>query len=123
MRPAWNTISNTADEDEWEEAHYKFISAVQAAFFDDYGDKPASYEDEWLVVGFPLWHATVDGIFLARNPHDVLRSITVNSQWTLDWRIEKENKKPVLRCRLSHHDVPTGASFSARPFGDEWDEQ
>lgn len=62
----------------------------------------------WQVSGLPLWNRTIDGVFEAETPENLLRGITVNSEWTLRFRVIATT----MRCWLAHHDAPTGGHYS-----------
>lgn len=62
----------------------------------------------WQVSGLPLWNRTIDGVFEAETPETLLRGITVNSEWTLRFKVIATT----MRCWLAHHDAPTGGHYS-----------
>ena len=62
----------------------------------------------WQVSGLPLWNRTIDGVFEAETPENLLRGITVNSEWTLRFKVIATT----MRCWLAHHDAPTGGHYS-----------
>lgn len=67
-------------------------------------------DSEWVVDGLPLWNRDVSGVFRARTIDDFIRGITVRSEWIL--RLTRRDD--VVHACLSHHDVPTGRSFTVR---------
>jgi len=62
----------------------------------------------WYVDGLPLWNRDVSGSFRADTIDDFIRGITVKDVWTLRLRREGD----IVNAMLSHHDVPTGRSFT-----------
>ena len=70
---------------------------------------------EWQVNGLPLWGGDVSGWFTAHHFHDFVQGITVRSEWTLRYRLNGDT----LECILSHHDVPTGRSYTVTYFEGE----
>jgi len=65
---------------------------------------------DWVVEGLPLWDRNVSGVFRARTIDEFIEGITVKGEWVL--RLKRESN--VVHARLSHHDVPTGRSFTVR---------
>jgi len=76
---------------------------------DTLGDLWQPYVD-WVVEGLPLWNRNVSGVFRARTIDEFIEGITVKSEWVLRLRREGD----VVHASLSHHDVPTGRSFTVR---------
>lgn len=72
----------------------------------------------WRVDGLPLWNRSVSGEFTAKNIPDFIRGITVKAEWLLRYKLEND----VLHCHLSHHDVPTGRSYTVHYGTDDGDE-
>jgi len=65
----------------------------------------------WAVKGLPLWDRDADFIFQTDDYFDIdefIRAITVNGEWILRYRLDGE----ILTAHLSHHDCPTGKSFT-----------
>lgn len=69
----------------------------------------------WQVNGLPLWNGDVSGYFTAKNFYEFVEGITVRSEWTLRYRLDGDT----LNCVLSHHDVPTGRSFTVTYYKGE----
>lgn len=65
---------------------------------------------EWIVDGLPLWNDDVSGWFRARTIDDFIRGVTVRGEWVL--RLMRFND--IIHASLSHHDVPTGRSFTVQ---------
>ena len=114
----WTQISNTCsceeitDGDEvvksdycdgscWESDLSWFAEATEPLFTNN--DKSL-----WEVSGLPLWNRSVSGLFEAETPEMLLRGITVNSDWTLRFKVIANT----MRCWLAHHDAPTGGHYS-----------
>lgn len=73
---------------------------------------------EWQVDGLPLWNRTVSGKFFAKKIADFVEGITVRGQWHLFYKLESD----ALRVCLSHHDVPTGGTFTVR-YAEQMEEE
>lgn len=54
----------------------------------------------WHVSGIQLWNRTVSGVFTADNTSELIRGITVNSDWNLRYQVLDTH----LIGYLSHHD-------------------
>jgi hypothetical protein len=67
-------------------------------------------DSEWVVNGLPLWNGDVSGVFRARTIDDFIRGVTVRSEWVLKL-MRSDN---IIHASLSHHDVPTGRSFTVQ---------
>ena len=65
----------------------------------------------FFIDGLPLWDRNVAATFTVENTEELLRAITINGEWYLRYSVENDT----LHCRLSHHDVPTGRSFTVKP--------
>lgn len=73
----------------------------------------------WRVEGLPLWSGDVAGTAEVTTPDDLLRAVTVNADYRLSWQVEEgDDDERYLSLTLSHHDVPTGRSFTARPVAE-----
>lgn len=72
--------------------------------------------DTWVVEGLPLWNRSVSGSFTIKNVADLIRGITVNSDWRLRYKVTPTH----IWCYLSHHDA-TG-SFKAYPVLEDGEE-
>ena len=70
--------------------------------------------ETWLVTNFPTWHGGVTGVATARTAEELLRAITVRSEWRMRWTLSTTTDATTqattctLECVLSHHDAPTG---------------
>lgn len=105
------TIQSCSDEAEWDEAFFLWSQAVGPLWY------RSSF---WKVEGLPLWNRSVGGIVLLQTsekdfPMELLRLLTVRSDWTLRWKLEEGS----LSLVLYHHDVPCGRAFSARPLTEQ----
>jgi len=76
---------------------------------------------DWAIQGLPLWAGDVDGIARVTTPADLLRAVTVNGDYRLQWELGHDDR--VLSLTLWHHDVPMGRSFTARPVADDDDSE
>ena len=82
----------------WEFAVETFsIATMQLFERDSYGDK-----FPFRVDGLPLWNRSLSGVVEVRDSNELLRAITVDSEWRLRYAYENGE----LHCVLSHHDVP-----------------
>lgn len=71
--------------------------------------------DRWQIVGFPVWNGTVDGRFEASNPTELVRAMTVRSEWSMTYRVYDDR----VEYSLSHHDAPTGSLTILTPIDDD----
>lgn len=67
------------------------------------------------IEGFPLWNGKVSGTVTADSPTELLRSITVKG----DFHLTADISGNTLSCRISHHDVPTGGTFTVTGIPEE----
>jgi hypothetical protein len=92
----------------WEFAVETFsIATMQMFERDSYGDK-----FPFRVDGLPLWNRSLSGVVEVRDSNELLRAITVDSEWRLRYAYENGE----LHCVLSHHDVPMGRSYTVTPI-------
>jgi hypothetical protein len=92
----------------WEFAVETFsIATMQLFERDSYGDK-----FPFRVDGLPLWNRSLSGVVEVRDSNELLRAITVDSEWRLRYAYENGE----LHCVLSHHDVPMGRSYTVTPI-------
>lgn len=82
---------------------------------DAFADAPWGDKHLWRVQGLPLWAGDVSGTVEVTTPADLLRAVTVNGDYRLDWQVEEDagSELRYLWLTLYHHDVPTGRSFRA----------
>jgi hypothetical protein len=59
----------------------------------------------WRVQNLRLWDGEVSGYFHADTVSDILRGMTVRSEWTMRYEVFAEK----IEYSLSHHDAPTGS--------------
>lgn len=109
-----------ADKEEWtdEPAQYCYGDCWESAL-DNFAYDTAELRNSnttgwWQVNDIQLWDRTVSGYFRAERVEDILRGITVDSQWTLRYRVESDR----LVFSLSHHDAPMGSSSSLLPVSE-----
>lgn len=56
----------------------------------------------FTIDGIRLWDRTIGGVALVKNAEDLVRAMSVNSDYTLEWEFDDETNN--LGARLSHHD-------------------
>ncbi len=71
--------------------------------------------DYWKVENLRLWNGEVSGHFEAKNVKDLLRGMTVNSEWIMRYEVFADR----IEYSLSHHDSPTGSASVLRPVSEE----
>lgn len=69
----------------------------------------------WKVTGLQLWNGSVGGYFQAKTPVDLLRGMTVNSEWIMRGTAYPDR----IEYSLSHHDAPMGSSTVLLPVSEE----
>jgi hypothetical protein len=80
-------------------------------------DNPTDY---WKVENLRLWNGEVSGHFEARTVEDLLRGMTVRSEWSMSYEIFTDR----IEYSLSHHDSPTGSTSVLRPVeAEEYEER
>ena len=62
--------------------------------------------DYWRIRGLRLWAGEVSGVAHCKTPMDLLRAMTVDSEWTMRYSVYGDR----LEYSLSHHDAPTGSA-------------
>ena len=60
----------------------------------------------WKVSNLRLWNGDISGFFEARNAKELIRGMSVNSEWIMRGEVFKDR----IEYSLSHHDAPTGSS-------------
>ena len=60
----------------------------------------------WRVSNLRLWNGDVGGFFQAKNVSDLIRGMTVNSEWIMRGEVFEDR----IEYSLSHHDAPMGSS-------------
>jgi len=73
----------------------------------------------WHVEGIQLWNRTTGGYFYADNVNEIIRGMSVNSEWMLRWSVYEDR----IEYSLSHHDAPTGSASVLRPVSEEEEER
>ena len=71
--------------------------------------------DYWKVENLRLWNGEVSGHFQAKTVTDLLRGMTVNSEWTMRYEVFTDR----IEYSLSHHDAPMGSKSVLRPVDEE----
>ena len=69
----------------------------------------------WRVSNLRLWNGDVSGYFFAKNATELLRGMTVDSDWTM----RGELTDTYIQYSLSHHDAPMGSSSRLTIVTDE----
>lgn len=94
-----NVDAEWCDQTCWYFAIEDFENCVMALF-----DRETMPDGKYpfKVEGIPLWNRTVGGVACVNNAEDLIRAMTVNSEWTLEWEFDNETME--LGGRLSHHD-------------------
>ena len=103
----WTTQVSNVCSCEGSECFQDCWNDVKFFVKEDLGDLWEPNQD-WVVDGLPLWNRNVTGVFNARTIDEFIKGITIEGEWTLRLR-RQEN---VVHAMLSHHDVPTGRSFT-----------
>lgn len=60
----------------------------------------------WRVSNLRLWDGDVSGFFEATNVSDLIRGMTVNSEWIMRGEVFDDR----IEYSVSHHDAPMGSS-------------
>lgn len=60
----------------------------------------------WRVNNLRLWDGDVSGFFKATNVSDLIRGMTVNSEWIMRGEVFDDR----IEYSVSHHDAPMGSS-------------
>jgi hypothetical protein len=71
--------------------------------------------DYWKVENLRLWNGEVSGHFQAKTVTDLLRGMTVNSEWTMRYEVFADR----IEYSLSHHDAPMGSASVLRAVDEE----
>ena len=69
----------------------------------------------WSVDDLRLWHGNVSGYFRAETVSELIRGMTVNSEWNMRFRVYSDR----VEYSLSHHDAPMGSASVLRPMRDD----
>jgi hypothetical protein len=62
----------------------------------------------WKVGDIKLWNRSISGIVEAEKPADLIRAMSVDSEWIMRGTVYGDR----IEYSLSHHDAPTGSSSS-----------
>lgn len=90
----------------WDDALSDFTEEVKALV-------DANDTGEWAIEGYPVWNGTVNGLFTANTPRELLDRITPSNT---DWTLRYLSEDGVLKCVLYHHDAPTGGAMTITPI-------
>ena len=63
--------------------------------------------NEFKISGIRLWDRTVGGVATCETALDLVRAMSVQGEFLLQWEFDEETN--TLGARLSHHDNPTGS--------------
>lgn len=88
----------------WEDSVYFFGLCTEEL-------RNANPDGWWAVDDIQLWNRTVSGYFQATNVTDIIRGMTVNSSWTMRYRVYADR----VEYSLSHHDA-MGSASTLRPM-------
>jgi hypothetical protein len=83
----------------WEWAVDNFVTDTS----DFFNSNPTDY---WRIKNLKLWAGEVSGVAHCKTPQELLRAMTVDSEWTMRYSVYADK----LEYSLSHHDAPTGSS-------------
>lgn len=92
----------------WDDALYSFGLAIDH-LWNVYG------HGRWQVSGIRLWNGEVGGKFQARDTRTLVDAMTVNSAWSMTYRVFADR----IEYSLSHHDAPMGSASVLRPLDDD----
>lgn len=56
----------------------------------------------FTIDGIRLWNRTIGGVALVKDARELVRAMSVDSDYTLEWEFDDETNN--LGARLSHHD-------------------
>ena len=83
----------------WEEAIFAFTDITSQLF-----DKNET--GFWKISNLRLWDGNHSGFVHARKPIDLIRGMSVKSEWIMRGFIEEDR----ITYSLSHHDAPMGSN-------------
>lgn len=69
----------------------------------------------WQVKNLRLWDGDFGGLFHANSVLDLIRGMTVNSEWTMRYKIYADR----IEYSLSHHDAPMGSVTTIVPVNED----
>jgi hypothetical protein len=102
------TYGSTCFGDCWEFAVEDFAMVTETL-------RNENLTDYWKVENLRLWNGEVSGHFQAKTVADLLRGMTVNSEWTMRYEVFADR----IEYSLSHHDSPMGSASVLRPVSEE----
>jgi hypothetical protein len=73
----------------------------------------------WRVENLQLWNRQASGMFHAKTVADIIRGMTVNSEWTMRYTVFSDR----IEYSLSHHDAPMGSNSTLRAVTEEQREE
>lgn len=92
----------------WDDQVDNFRYAVREFF-----DNNATYY--FRIGGIRLWDREIGGIAKCETPMELLRAMTVNSEWSMEYTVHEN----AIEYSLSHHDAPMGSSSFVRHATEE----
>lgn len=69
----------------------------------------------WRISNLRLWNGEYGGFVHARKPIDLIRAMSVNSEWIMRGFIEEDR----ISYSLSHHDAPMGSNSTVTMVTEE----
>lgn len=69
----------------------------------------------WRVTNLRLWNGETSGFFHAKNVADIVRGMTVRSEWIMRYEVFADR----IEYSLSHHDAPMGSATVLRCISDD----
>lgn len=69
----------------------------------------------WQVANLRLWNGEVGGLFHAETVTELLRGMTVRSEWIMRYEVFSDR----IEYSLSHHDAPMGSSTTLVPVSED----
>ena len=73
--------------------------------------------NEFKISGIRLWDRTIGGVAECETAEDLVRAMSVQGEFTLNWEFDEETNS--LGARLSHHDNPMGSWVTVEAMTDE----
>ena len=81
-------------------------------FFGECVKEFMSDSEKFCIENLRLWDGEHSGVFHANNVAELIRGMTVNSEWSMDYKVFPNR----IEYSLSHHDAPTGSCSVVRPL-------
>ena len=106
------------DTDTWSvsETCYGDCYDCQVEDFTNITEHLFAMSSNWKLTGFPVWNGTVDGIFTAETPKQLLDAMTPDrADWTMKVTVSDDG----IVAILYHHDAPMGGKMTVTPIMEE----